>query len=81
MSDFELPAQELENILCDDVALMQFGFRLLRQVRFGEESIALRQEAAAQRRLRHLERRQRMETEAAARRALEQDEMYESPDD
>lgn len=78
---YDLPAQELKDILCDDVALMQFGFRLLRQVLFGEESIALRQEAAEQRRLRHLERRQRVETEAAARRTLEQDEMYESPDD
>ncbi len=73
---YELPAQELKGILCDNVALMQFGFRFLRQVLFGEETIALRQEAAEQRRLRHLERRQRLETEAAARRALEQDEMY-----
>ena len=77
---YDLPAQELKDILCDDVALMQFGFRLLRQVLFGEESITLRQEAAEQRRLRHLERRQRIETEAAARRALEQDEMYRDPD-
>ena len=63
---YDLPAQELKDILCDDVALMQFGFRLLRQVLFGEESIPLRQEASEQRRLRHLERRQRLETDAAA---------------
>ena len=77
---YDLPAQELKDILCDDNALMQFGFRFLRQVLFGEETIALRQEAADQRRLRHLERRQRLETEAAARRALEQDEMYQDPE-
>ncbi|MBK9574285.1 MAG: YkgJ family cysteine cluster protein [Rhodoferax sp.] len=77
---YDLPAQELKDILCDDNALMQFGFRFLRQVLFGEETIALRQEAAEQRRLRHLERRQRIETEAAARRALEQDEMYQYPE-
>ena len=77
---YDLPAQELKDILCDDNALMQFGFRFLRQVLFGEETIALRQEAAEQRRLRHLERRQRLETEAAARRALEQDEMYQDPE-
>ena len=77
---YDLPAQELKDILCDDNALMQFGFRFLRQVLFGEETIALRQEAAEQRRLRHLERRQRIETEAAARRALEQDEMYQDPE-
>ena len=77
---YDLPAQELKDILCDDNALMQFGFRFLRQVLFGEETIALRQEAAEQRRLRHLERAQRLETEAAARRALEQDEMYQDPE-
>lgn len=77
---YDLPAQELKEILCDDVALMQFGFRLLRQVLFGEESIPLRQEASEQRRLRHLEKRQRLETDAAAQRALQQDEMYEDPD-
>lgn len=77
---YDLPAQELKDILCDDVALMQFGFRLLRQVLFGEESISLRQEASEQRRLRHLEKRQGLETDAAARRALEQDEMYQDPD-
>ena len=73
---YDLSTEELKDILCDDVALMQFGFRFLRQVLFGEESIPLRQEAAEQR-LRHLERRQRLRTEAAARRAMEQDEMYE----
>ena len=73
---YDLPAQELLDILCDDMALMQFGFRFLRQVLFGEESIPLRKEAVEQRRLRHLARRQQLETEAAARRALEQDDMY-----
>lgn len=78
---YDLPAQEMQSILCDDTELMQFGFRFLRQVLFGEESIPLRQEAAEQRRLRHLERKQQLETEAAARRALEQDEMYGDPDE
>jgi len=77
---YDLPAQELKDILCDDNALMQFGFRFLRQVLFGEESIPLRKEAAEERRLRLMERKQRQEAEAAARRAMEQDEMYEDPD-
>jgi len=76
---YDLPAEELKNILCDDLELMQFGFRFLRQVLFGEETIPLRREAAEQRRLRHLERQQRLATEAAVRRAMEQDEMYEDP--
>jgi Fe-S-cluster containining protein len=74
---YDLPAEELKNILCDDVELMQFGFRLLRQVLFGEESIALRKEAAEERRVSLQERQQRLETEATARRAMEQDEMYD----
>jgi len=77
---YDLPAQELKDILCDDLELMQFGFRFLRQVLFGEESIPLRKEAADERRLRQQERRLRLETEAAARRALEQDEMYGDPE-
>ncbi|MDD2917574.1 YkgJ family cysteine cluster protein [Rhodoferax sp.] len=78
---YDLPAQELKNILCDDLELMQFGFRFLRQVLFGEESIPLRKEAAQERHLRQQERRQRLETEAAAKRALEQDEMYSDPEE
>ena len=78
---YDLPAEELKNILCDDVELMQFGFRFLRQVLFGEETIPLRKEAAEQRRLEHLQRRQQIETEAAAKRALLQDEMYEKGPD
>ena len=78
---YDLPAEEMKSILCDDNELMQFGFRFLRQVLFGEETIPLRKEAAEQRRVRHLERKQRIETEAAARRAMEQDEMYEGPEE
>ena len=32
---YDLPAEELQSILCDDTELMQFGFRFLRQVLFG----------------------------------------------
>jgi hypothetical protein len=78
---YDIPDVEMRNILVDDEALMQFAFRFLRQVLFGEESIPLRQEAAEERRARLMERRQRMEAEAAARRAMEQDEMYQAGDD
>jgi hypothetical protein len=44
---YDLPDVEMRNILCDDEALMQFGFRFLRQVLFGEGSIPLRKEAEA----------------------------------
>jgi Fe-S-cluster containining protein len=78
---YDLPPPELQRILCDDAELMQFGFRFLRQVLFGEESIALRNEAAQERHLRQQAKIQEIETEAAARLAAQQDEMYENPEE
>lgn len=73
---YDLPAEETSRILADDTALMQFGFRFLRQVLFGENSIALKQEAAERRRERALAKAQQIELEAREKRAAEQDEMY-----
>jgi Uncharacterised protein family (UPF0153). len=78
---YDLPPETMRKILSDDTELMLFGFRFLMQVLFGDESIPVRKEAAAQRRQRHLEKSQRMEREAAARRAAEQDGMYENLDE
>jgi Fe-S-cluster containining protein len=68
---FELPAEEKEAILKDDVALLQFAFRFLRQVLFGEESISLNAEAAQERLAKVQEKRLIEEREAAKKRALE----------
>lgn len=68
---FELPSAELDAILADDYAAMRFGFRLLRQVLFGEQTIALRADAAARRRERVRAHRAELELEAAAQRADE----------
>lgn len=73
---YDLPADETNNILADDTALMLFGFRFLRQVLFGENSIALKQGAAEKRRDRVHEKLQRVEGEARKERASEQDDMY-----
>jgi len=78
---YELPDDELKRILCDDTELLQFGFRFLAQVLFGDETIALRQEAVQERRQRHQERLARIEADAQARRAAEYDAMYDNPDD
>ena len=52
---------------------MLFGFRFLRQVLFGEASIALRKETV-ETRLEHLaEKRRRLEREAAERIARDED--------
>ena len=68
---FELPQEEKEALLKDDVALLQFAFRFLRQVLFGEESIALNAEAAQERLAKVQEKRLVEEREAAKKRALE----------
>jgi Fe-S-cluster containining protein len=68
---FELKPEERESFATDDVALLQFAFRFLRQVMFGEESIALNAEAAQERLVKVQEKRLIEEREAAKKRALE----------
>jgi uncharacterized protein len=70
---YDLPGDELHAMLLDDVLLMQFGFRFLRQVLFGETSIPIHAENAAQRLARVAEQRARIEREAAERLAREEE--------
>ncbi len=78
---YDLPAEELRLVLTDDPALLQFGFRFLRQVLFGESSIALKTDAAAQRQARQQEKLARLEREAALRRAQDEGEIEAAEDD
>jgi hypothetical protein len=71
---FELPDEELRDTLVDDHALLQFGYRLLRQVLFGEVSIPMRSDSVEQRRARVHEQRARLEREAAERLARDDDD-------
>jgi hypothetical protein len=68
---FDLKPEERESFATDDAALLQFAFRFLRQVMFGEESIALNAEAAQERLAKVQEKRLIEEREAAKKRALE----------
>ncbi len=68
---FDLKPDERESFATDDAALLQFAFRFLRQVMFGEESIALNAEAAQERLVKVQEKRLIEEREAAKKRALE----------
>ncbi len=70
---FDLPADELRAALMDDISLMQFGFRFLRQVLFGENTIAVREHNAEERRARIAERQRQLEQEAAERMAREEE--------
>ena len=78
---YDLDMEETVEILGDDTKLMLFGFRFLRQVLFGENSIPLKHDAATKRMVSYQEKVQRMEQEAVQRRMAEQDEMYEGSDD
>ena len=73
---FELKQEEKDAFATDDIALMQFAFRFLRQVMFGEESISLNAEAAQERLVKAQEKRLVEEREAAKRRAQEAEEGY-----
>lgn len=77
---YDLPDEERAEILGDDTQLMLFGFRFLRQVLFGEESIPVRQEAAERRRERVREKTRAAEREAAERMRREDEGSYDDFD-
>ncbi len=74
---YDVAADEMQKILEDDTELMLFGFRFLKQVLYGENTIALKQHAAEKRHQHLNEKMLRIEREAAARLTEEQDGMYE----
>ena len=70
---YDLTEAEMHAMLLDDVLLMQFGFRFLRQVLFGEMSIPMHTDNAEARRVRLVEQRARIERDAAERLAREEE--------
>jgi len=74
---FVLPEDEKKKMLADDAELLQFSFRFLRQVLFGENSIALEEQAAAERIARTRQRNMELEREAAERMARDEDDARE----
>ena len=73
-SIYDVPKAELDSILANDTMLMLFGFRFLRQVLFGEDTIAMRRAAVEERHARLAAKRRRLESEAAAGLAADQDD-------
>lgn len=65
-STFDIEQTEMQQLLDDDLALLKFGERMIRQIMFGEELIPRKSDALE----RHLERRQ----EVARERAEDQDQ-------
>jgi len=72
---YDIPDEEMRGLFTDDRQLLQFGFRFLKQVLFGEESIDLRAEAVEERRARYREKQLRLEREAALQRARDEGEI------
>jgi len=62
---YDLPADLKERLRTDDLALMEFGFRLLRQVLFNEMSIAIKPDALEKRLARKKEREAMLDEIAA----------------
>lgn len=77
---YDIHRDELAKITTDDAALLQFAFRFLRQALFGEISIRVHPEAAHARFERARAKAERLEREAAERRAAGDDEAYASLD-
>lgn len=80
---YDVPEEEIKAMLGDSLeseqALMQFGFRFLRQVLFGEETIPMHKEAAEKRREQVREKTAQAEREAAGKlaRAEDRDEGFD----
>ncbi|TSA40962.1 MAG: YkgJ family cysteine cluster protein [Betaproteobacteria bacterium] len=75
---FELDSPFRQELLQDDVKLLKFAFRLLKQVLFGERTIPLRPDAAQKRSARYRERLAQRSAGRADDLADAQDKIYES---
>ena len=73
---FDLNPQFKRELMQDEVKLLRFGFRLLKQVLFGEKSIELKPDAAHKRIARYRDRK--VEADKAVQLAEAQDRLYES---
>jgi hypothetical protein len=75
---FELSDEEIVRLVANEDELLQFAFRFLKQVLFGEKTIPVREAAAAARMARIREKAKRMAEQSAEERARQQDEFYQS---
>jgi len=75
---FELDSSFRQELLHDEVKLLKFAFRLLKQVLFGERTIPLRPDAVQKRSARYRERLAQRAAGRAGDLADAQDKIYES---
>ncbi|MDO8597763.1 MAG: hypothetical protein Q7R45_14220, partial [Sulfuricaulis sp.] len=75
---FELEPAFRQDLMQDEIHLLKFGFKLLKQVLFGEQTIPLRPDAAQKRSARYRERLAQRSAGRAGELADAQDKIYES---
>lgn len=78
---FDIDSVLQAELLADDEKLLQFAYRYLKQALFGEITIPVKAQAAAQRSERYREKLATLARDAAARREAGQDDMYGARDD
>jgi len=78
---FAIEPEALQQLLDDEDELMRFAFRFLKQVLFGERSIALQDGARERRLAKAKERLDGRRAEEAAARQRQEDERYREEDD
>ncbi len=72
---YDIPPEQMRTLLTNDTELIPFGFRFLKQVLFGENTIAMHQDTVTERVEIAKEKLQQLEAEARAKRAAEAAEM------
>ena len=75
---FDLPDAEHARLLADEEALLQFALRFLRQVLYGEKTIAVKAEVAAERLEAYREKLAGRAALSDEERSRRQDELYEA---
>jgi hypothetical protein len=75
---FDLEPAFRQELMQDEIKLLKFGFRLLKQVLFGEKTIPLKPDAAQKRIARYQERQAQSDSNRAGDLADAQDRIYES---
>lgn len=78
---FDIDPANKQALLADDLKLMKFGFRLLKQILFGEMSIAIKGDAREKRMARYRARLAANPVDKATEVANAQDKLYDSLDE
>ena len=68
---YDVDQETLDRLLADDIALMEFGDRMIRQIMYAENTIPMKQDALET----HLERRRQNQTKEGEKAEVERPSM------